>query len=237
MDVVRRFALFVFPVAGLLAWVDVSRADLQAQAGIADSDAASNVETAAAESGTAEASSEELKTGDDSPEGVVREASFLQPPAQPPLVPGPGQGPQLTPRLPGGAERLSSQVFGSRRIGRSLLSRTRQRRTRGPATDVVFGREGRFRITTDGGSLLGKSRSASGVATQARTPIVSDPRIRGTRTGGLLASGSYWAPARQDLDTLLSKIDSRIIDNMIVVKPNRKTPKALATKMKCCTHC
>ena len=38
------------------------------------------------------------------------------------------------------------------------------------------------------------------------------------RAARLLASGSYWAPARQDLDTMLSKIDSRIISDMIVIK-------------------
>lgn len=46
----------------------------------------------------------------------------------------------------------------------------------------------------------------------------SDPRIRGSRVGQLAANGSYWAPARIDLDTILSKIDSRIIQDMVVVK-------------------
>ena len=35
--------------------------------------------------------------------------------------------------------------------------------------------------------------------------------------GQLAASGSYWIPARIDLDTLLSKIDSRIVDDVIVI--------------------
>ena len=36
--------------------------------------------------------------------------------------------------------------------------------------------------------------------------------------GQLLASGSYWFPVRQDLDTLISKIDSRIISDLQVVR-------------------
>ncbi len=46
---------------------------------------------------------------------------------------------------------------------------------------------------------------------------MSDPRVRGSRVGQLLASGSYWVPARMDLDTMLSKIDSRSIDRITVI--------------------
>jgi iron complex outermembrane recepter protein len=74
------------------------------------------------------------------------------------------------------------------------------------------------RSTTDAGSLLGKSASAVGLGVQRRTPIVTDPRILSSRVGRQNASGSYWFPARIDLDTQLSKLDSRIIDDIIVVK-------------------
>lgn len=47
---------------------------------------------------------------------------------------------------------------------------------------------------------------------------MTDVRIRGTQVGQLLASGSYWFPVRSDLDTLLSKIDSSIIEDVIVIK-------------------
>ncbi len=82
----------------------------------------------------------------------------------------------------------------------------------------VNGGESRSRQTTDAGSLLRKSSAALGVGTQRRNPIVSDPRIRGSRVGQLAASGSHWVPARIDLDTMLNKLDSRIIDDIIVVK-------------------
>ncbi len=86
------------------------------------------------------------------------------------------------------------------------------------ASDVISGSESRTRQTTDAGNLLRKSSSAFGVGTQRRNPIVSDPRVRGSRVGQLASSGSHWIPARIDLDTMLNKIDSRIIDDVIVVK-------------------
>lgn len=107
--------------------------------------------------------------------------------------------------------------FGSG-VTRSLLSETRRGAAFGPASDIVLGTEGKFRVATDGGSLLGKSHAATGVNVQTRTPIVNDPRVRGDRISRLLASGSYWLPARQDLDTPLSKIDSRLLQDMIVIK-------------------
>lgn len=87
-----------------------------------------------------------------------------------------------------------------------------------PASDAVFNDEATGRLTTDIGSLLQKSKSTHGVAIQNRTPIVSDTRVRGQRVGQVLASGSYWAPARMDLDTMMNKIDSRLIEDAILIK-------------------
>jgi outer membrane receptor protein involved in Fe transport len=87
----------------------------------------------------------------------------------------------------------------------------------GTSLSVVSGSEALPRVTSDAGSLLGKSPSAVGIQTQRRTQIVTDPRIRGSRVGQLAAAGSYWVPARIDLDTMLSKIDSRLVDNILVI--------------------
>ena len=119
---------------------------------------------------------------------------------------------------PQSSSELAAIVFGSDDVDRSLLSQARRARAMSPSTDIVFGAEGKFRVATDSGNLLGKSNKARGISIQKRNPIVSDPRIRGDRVGRLVASGSYWFPARQDLDTMLNKIDARLIDNMIVIK-------------------
>ena len=139
---------------------------------------------------------------------------LLQPPIQP-------AAPEITEfglASPASPASISQSVFSSSSERRSLVTQSRRATPFGGGSELVFGAEGRFRVTTDGGNLLGKSLFAPSVKVQQRTPVVTDPRVRGARAGRLLASGSYWAPARQDLDTLMSKIDSRIIGDVVVVK-------------------
>ena len=108
---------------------------------------------------------------------------------------------------------LSIDLFGAS-PGRS----SEQGAGRRLGVDVVRGSEAVTRATSDGGSLLGKSNATNGVTAQRRTPVITDLRIRGARSGQILASGSYYAPARVDLDTMLSKFDSRMIDSITVIK-------------------
>jgi outer membrane receptor protein involved in Fe transport len=111
--------------------------------------------------------------------------------------------------------RTQTNLFGGGAAS-SLLSERRRRRT--PGSDLVSGAESRVRATTDAANLLGKSSRSRNIVTQQRSPIIHDPRLRGTRTGQLLASGSFWVPARVDLDTMLSKLDSRLIEDVVVIK-------------------
>ncbi|MCS7467726.1 TonB-dependent receptor [Stieleria sp. ICT_E10.1] len=87
-----------------------------------------------------------------------------------------------------------------------------------PASDAVLRAEALGRRTTDLGDLLRRSKSAHGISVQNRTPIITDTRVRGQRVGQVLASGSYWAPARMDLDTMMSKIDSRLVQDVVLIK-------------------
>ena len=100
----------------------------------------------------------------------------------------------------------------------SGLPANRESLAKSPAADAVFREEALGRRTADVGDLLRRSKGAHGVSIQNRTPIVSDTRVRGQRVGQVLASGSYWAPARMDLDTMMSKIDSRLVQDSIVIK-------------------
>ena len=70
------------------------------------------------------------------------------------------------------------------------------------------------------GDLLTKSNSALGVEVQKRSPLVGDPRIEGLHFGQIVtqADGAYWFPARVDLDTVISKLNSNNIDNIIIIK-------------------
>lgn len=113
---------------------------------------------------------------------------------------------------------LSSSVFGQGANNASLLAETRRARAFSPNTSVVFGQESRIRATTDAGNLLGKSNATIGVNATPRSPIITGTSAQGSTVGQMLASGSYWFPARQDLDTILSKIDSRNIEDIVVIK-------------------
>ena len=98
------------------------------------------------------------------------------------------------------------------------LSDARKSRTGLPSVDAVLGKESQLRETSDTGNLISKSNTVRGVSSQQRTPIVTDTRIRGQRVGQVLASGSFWAPVRMDLDTMMNKIDSRLIDSLLIIK-------------------
>jgi outer membrane receptor protein involved in Fe transport len=135
-----------------------------------------------------------------------------------PVEPAPAPATPPAVLAPSAATQFVESVFGTPDVRASLVSQFRRSLLEGLDTEFVLGSEGVFRATTDGGNLLGKSPFAPGVRVQQRTPVVTDPRVRSSRTGRLLASGSYWIAAREDLDTMLSKIDSRIIEDVIVIK-------------------
>lgn len=89
-----------------------------------------------------------------------------------------------------------------------------------PAASALSGAQALPRASSDLGDLLGKSPSATGVEVQRRNPVVSDPRVRGYHVGQLFttAEGAFYLPGRQDLDTIVSKLDSNLIRNVVVVK-------------------
>ena len=156
---------------------------------------------------------DDAETTDDGPP-TMRPASFLQP--LPRVTPPQELQPQTpTPRA---AYERASSLFGSVRADRSALTGARRGRAEVPNADIIFGSEATLRLSTDVGSLLGESQGVLGVPVQCLTPVVSEPRIHSSRVGRTAAAGSYWVPARLDLDTMVSKLDSRIIEDLIVIK-------------------
>lgn len=135
-------------------------------------------------------------------------------PAPPPVIPF--ARPAETP-APAAARELSESLFGGSLIGPSLLERDRRTYPVGTASNVVTGAEARGRGSTDLSDLFGKSPWATGSAIQRRNPIITDMRIHSGRIGRQPGSGSYWVPARIDLDTTLSKIDSRLLRDVLTV--------------------
>lgn len=109
-------------------------------------------------------------------------------------------------------------AFGRTLNDRVQISEERQRLVFGPSVNIVGRGEAKVLPLSYTGSLLKKSKATSGVRSVKRSPIVTDTRIRGRRVGQTLAAGSFWVPARMDLDTMLSKIDADIIEDVIVIK-------------------
>jgi outer membrane receptor protein involved in Fe transport len=134
-----------------------------------------------------------------------------------PVVPQVQQPLTATPPSSPARRSTTSRLFAGA-APRSNLILIGGRRGRRTATDVVLGIEAAPRVASDVGSLLGKVSNGRGLTAQKRSPIITDPRVRGSRVGQLSASGSHWVPARIDLDTMVSKLDSRIIDDVTVIK-------------------
>ena len=135
---------------------------------------------------------------------------------QPPLT-APGAVQPTTP-LPQTGNASSSTSGRTGVVGQNLLGQQASSSFRGLPSETIGNAGAATRVTTDAGSLLGNSPSILSIGTQRRTPIVNDPRVRGSRVGQLAASGSHWVPARIDLDTAVNKIDSFLIENVTVIK-------------------
>jgi iron complex outermembrane recepter protein len=120
--------------------------------------------------------------------------------------------------LPAEALPLTQDIFVNEELRRRMLGPERRIRYPWGTSEYVLGSESAFRVSNDLGNLLDKSLSAPAARTQPRSPNSHDPRVRGVRAGRLVVSGSYWAPAREDLDTPMDKIDSRMLQDMVVIK-------------------
>lgn len=160
-------------------------------------------------------------------------APSVQPPAiQPaPVQPAPEQpapSAEAVQQVAGAFGRDIGELLGS--VGSAVSAQdqatlTQENPNRGkgaatPGATVLGGAEAPVRSSIDAGDLLGKSQSATGLTVQRRNPISTDPRIRGYHVGEIMtvADDAYWFPARQDLDTMLSKLDSSIIRDVITIK-------------------
>jgi iron complex outermembrane recepter protein len=140
-------------------------------------------------------------------------------PAPAPTQPAPSQTPAATPAL----AAVPSGLLGSAssQANAASLPAARQEQAATPSASVAIGGAASTVLaSTDAGDFLYKSSSVQGVETQKRQPIANETRVRGEHLGEVqtFADGAYWFPARQDLDTFLSKIDSGIIRDAIVIK-------------------
>jgi outer membrane receptor protein involved in Fe transport len=90
----------------------------------------------------------------------------------------------------------------------------------GSASDVVSGEAASYLASTDTGALIQQAPTSTNISLYSRSPISNDPRIRGYRYGQIqsIADGAPWYPVRPDLDTPLSRIDSSLIKDVVLIK-------------------
>jgi iron complex outermembrane receptor protein len=88
-----------------------------------------------------------------------------------------------------------------------------------PTADVVTQGQAQTVNATDLGSVLQQSDNVQTVNTQRRSQVGFDPHVRGYKFGQIYtqAAGEYFLPVRQDLDTMLNKIDPSLIQTMTVI--------------------
>jgi iron complex outermembrane recepter protein len=88
-----------------------------------------------------------------------------------------------------------------------------------PGVHVATGAEAAVLAVTQTTALLVESASVQTVDARRRSPIDLDPHVRGLHIGQILSvsDGAYWTPVRLDLDTMLSKIDPSLVQDVIVI--------------------
>lgn len=90
----------------------------------------------------------------------------------------------------------------------------------GGAPNVILGAESAILNTSDVNDLIANSDQSTDIVVHARSQISNDPHIRGYRQSQIrsFADGAFWYPIRPDFDTPLSRIDSSIISDAVVLK-------------------
>jgi outer membrane receptor protein involved in Fe transport len=87
-----------------------------------------------------------------------------------------------------------------------------------PATEVVLGQAALLGAPSTE-TMITKSSNNTTVSLQQRSAVSFDPRVRGYSYGQVYtqSDGQQWSPVRQDLDTMLSKIDPALIRNVVIL--------------------
>lgn len=99
-----------------------------------------------------------------------------------------------------------------------FLSSRRATLSFSPRAVVIPARNSRVGIPKDMGKSITDSNAALGVAPEPRAETVTATATTTGRDEGKTAGNSFWIPARQDLDTALSKIDAQNVQDVVIIK-------------------
>lgn len=88
-----------------------------------------------------------------------------------------------------------------------------------PSSEAITGAEQGARNASTIGSLLDESSTIQTISAQRRSPVSFDPRVRGFHGGQIYTQGNgeLFFPVRQDLDSMLSKLEPAYVDEILVV--------------------
>ena len=141
----------------------------------------------------------------------VQATPVQSPPIQAPPIPPPPLPPP--PVQPEGTPGPSRGTDASGRAPPTLA---------GPTNDVTLAANQTPQVlnTNDVGQVLNQSSTSTGIQSQQRNGLVSDPRIRGLRSSqyALFGDSGYYTPVRLDLDTPITRFDAGTVRDVIVVK-------------------
>jgi len=152
-----------------------------------------------------------LKT--DTASGNATFASLMQDPAAPVQPEQPEYAEtQMAPSEPSAV----GSVWGG---GLNLATLENELAATTPVAQAVQGSESAFLASTDVGGLMEDSGGTANVMIFTRSPVSNEPRIRGYRYGQMRSTvnGASMFPIRPDLDTALSRIDSSIVEDVVIV--------------------
>ena len=137
-------------------------------------------------------------------EGRERLASYLPPP----IPPGSSSPELVIPKLGGNNAASLERLLASPPPGTPDIFVVSVRRD-----EIIEG------SSPDPALVLRDSTTNANTKVQRRSPVTFDPNIRGFKNGQLYAvsNGANWLAARQDLDSMLSKIDSSMIQDIVVI--------------------
>lgn len=150
--------------------------------------------------------------------GYFYTSSLLQPPPvdQPPVE----QPPVFQPPVDQPPTEFAGAAFGGVDLEAEFEQAVDQVLAGRPVEGVTQAeRQATGGSSSDVGDLLQRSNTTQNVNAQRRAQTAFLPNIRGFRDGQIYtqADGAYWLPARQDLDTILNKLDPADIQDVVVI--------------------
>jgi len=155
--------------------------------------------------------------------GTFRMANLRQPPPvdQPPVNQPPvEQPPVFQPPVNQPAGQSGAPIQGGGFNFESDFERLAGEMLNGPVQGIGQGQVAASPNSNDIGDLIASSSSVQGVAAQRRAQTAFTPVIRGFKEGQIYtqSDGAYWLPARQDLDTILSKLDPADVQDIVIIE-------------------